>query len=209
MSLTTTRAAPPGWYPDPSAAHQWREWTGSRWSDVTRTGDETAVATGDVAASLPLIGALQRLVRYGIAAIFSGLGLLVGSLAHWPGTAHPSATWFATTCSDAGVALLVFGSLAFAFAARALQVRWTFASLVPGINILLVASLVIGRLGARSPLRRVLTEAALLTLYIAQSHGHPWLDIVPMVVAVDHLSSVSALVEQLSGPGHSPMGRAS
>jgi hypothetical protein len=36
VSISATSPIPPGWYPDPAGARQWRVWTGTTWSDATR-----------------------------------------------------------------------------------------------------------------------------------------------------------------------------
>ena len=199
MSLSAPGFVPPGWYPDPGGGRQWRAWNGTTWSDLTRPyGAATTTSTpGD---SLALVQALDRLVRYGVGAIFAGLGLVVSVLAHWPGTAQPVPTWFAITFSNAGVAMLFMGSVLFAFAARALDGRWSAGALVPGLNVVVVAGLVHHRLSGRSPWRRVATETLLLAFFVTQSHLHPWLGVIPMVVALEHLVSTRALLEQVCGP---------
>src|SRR5271156_4433898 len=77
VSLTSSSTVPPGWYPDPGGARQWRVWTGSTWSELTRpygpaTAPAAAPATPGVASSLALIDGLNRLVRYGTLALFTG-----------------------------------------------------------------------------------------------------------------------------------------
>src|SRR5271155_4319368 len=62
---------PSGWYPDPSGARQWRVWTGTQWSELTRPYGEVAPAPS-IATDLSLIQALHRLVRYGA----PGLGVV-------------------------------------------------------------------------------------------------------------------------------------
>lgn len=199
MSLTPSNAIPPGWYPDPSGARQWRVWTGTNWSELTRPYGEPVVST-PVAASLPLIDALHRLLRYGIVAFFAGLGLVVNVLAHWPGTAKPTPFWFASTALELGIGLLLIGSLCFSFAARQLEGHWTIEAFLPGINVLVVSGLVTQRLGGRSPLWRVVTETILLALFIGQSHTELWLGVAPALVTLDHMRWTSALVDRLAGP---------
>ena len=199
MSLTPSTAIPPGWYPDPSGARQWRVWTGTNWSELTRPYGEPVVST-PVAASLPLIDALHRLLRYGIVAFFAGLGLVVNVLAHWPGTAKPTPFWFASTALELGIGLLLIGSLCFSFAARQLEGHWTIEAFLPGINVLVVSGLVTQRLGGRSPLWRVVTETILLALFIGQSHTALWLGVAPALVTLDHMRWTSALVDRLAGP---------
>lgn len=199
MSLAAPSTAPSGWYPDPGGERQWRAWTGTDWSELTRPY-AAAVATPSIVASLTLIAALHRLVRYGIVAFFAGLGLVVNVLAHWPGTSHPTPFWFASTALDVGVALLVVGSLCFSLAARELEGHWSIEAIVPGVNVLVVSAQVTRRLAGRSPLWRVVTELLLLALYIGQSHSNAWLGLAPALVTLDQMRWTSTLIDRLAGP---------
>jgi hypothetical protein len=197
VNSTMTGAAPPGWYPDPAGERQWRVWTGDRWSELTRPY-ATASMRSDVSGDLGLIKALYRLVRYGIVAAFTGLGSVVGVLAHWPGTAHPVTPTFAAIGIDAGLSLLIFGTICFAFAARELEGRWTLWALIPAVNFVGVNALITRRLGGR-PLQRVSAEIILLALFAARFHAQPWLCIAPVIAAVGQLGWTTSLIQQLSG----------
>lgn len=126
-----SEAIPAGWYPDPSGARQWRVWTGVTWSEVTRPYGEP-VDTPPFEENLELLLALRRAFGAGIVGVVGGFGLLVGVLAHWPGTAHPEPRWFALAASNAAVALLLVGSVICAFAVRELRGRWTIEAFLPG-----------------------------------------------------------------------------
>jgi hypothetical protein len=203
MNLPSTSAVPPGWYPDPSGARQWRVWTGTMWSELTRPYGEPVV-TAPVVASLALISALHRLVRYGIVATFAGLGLVVSVLAHWPGTHQPTPLWFAETASDAGVALLVVGSVLYALALRELEGSWSLYAVLPGLNVLAAGALVTQRLAHRPQLLRLATQAALLGLFIAFARAQPWLCVAPVLVALDHYQWTSSLLDRLTAPATVP-----
>lgn len=200
MSLSSPGSAPPGWYPDPNHVRQWRVWTGSQWSEVTRSYGQPA-APSVLGASLALLSALHRLVRYGITATFAGLGLIVSILAHWPGTAHPTNAALAATLLDAGFALLLIGSVCYAFAARELLGRWSIEALLPGVNIVVVSATIASRLSGRSALRRVVSESVLLVLFIVQGHAQLWLGVAPVIIALDHARWTGALVDTLGAPG--------
>ena len=199
MSLSSPDSPPPGWYPDPSGDRQWRVWSGTRWSNLTRPFGEPVVPTS-LATSLEAVRALHRLVRYGVVAVFAGLGLVVSVLAHWPGTAHPMGEPLAAILSDTGVALFAIGTACYAFALRALKGRWTFAAFVPGVNVVVLSGLMTQRVGGRSPLVRVTSEIILLALFVAQSHAQVWLGVAPALVALDHARWSDALATRLSGP---------
>lgn len=196
MNPPPPSTVPPGWYPDPSGDRQWRVWTGTAWSQAVRPYGERVVATSLV-ESIPLINALHRLVRYGIVALFGGLGLVVSALAHWPHTHQPTPLWFAETATDAGLTLLVVATTLFAFAARELQGRWTPWALVPGLNVLVTSALVLRRLDVRSYELRLAMQAVLIALFVASAHRQPWLCVAPALVAFDQMLWTTSLVEQL------------
>ena len=194
MSLRES-SVPSGWYPDPSGERQWRVWTGREWSELTRPYGDVA-PTPSIAAHLPLIQALHRLVRYGIAGDFAGISILVSVLAHWPGTAHPVSEWFAVAACNVAVALVLVGSACFAFAARELERRWTLWAFIPGVNLFCVNAIVTTRLGGK-PLRRVGAEAVLMALFVAQFHAEAWLCVAPAIVAVGESQWITTLIEHL------------
>jgi hypothetical protein len=135
-----------------------------------------------IASDLPLIQALHRLVRYGVAGDFAGISILVSVLAHWPGTAHPVAQWFALAACNVAVALLVIGTAGFAFAARELEGHWTVWAFIPGVNLFAVNAVITKRLGGQ-PLRRVGAEA--------------WLCVAPVIVAVGQSQWIAKFIEQI------------
>lgn len=188
--------APPGWYPDPGGERQWRVWTGTQWSDTTRPFAPPPHPSVRVAPARPYDGALEYARRYGVLATFAGLGLLVGVLAHWPGSARPVPMWFAFATSDLAVALLVLGSFLYALAARSLTSRWHVVAVIPGLNVAYVS----GRLGEQLtgtwPTRRVASEVILLTLFIAQAHVAPWLAVAPALVGLSHYGLMQTYAER-------------
>jgi Protein of unknown function (DUF2510) len=186
---------PTGWYPDPSGARQWRVWTGTQWSELTRPYGEAASAPS-IATDLSLIQALHRLVRYGIAGDFAGISILVSVLAHWPGTAHPVSLSFAVSACNVAVALILIGSACFAFAARELEGHWTPWAFIPGVNLFAVNVIVTRRLGGQ-PLRRVGAEVVLMTLFVAQFHAEVWLCLAPVIVAVGESQWIATLIDQI------------
>jgi hypothetical protein len=186
---------PSGWYPDPSGARQWRVWTGTQWSELTRPYGDIEPARS-IVSDLSLIQALHRLVRYGIAGDFAGISILVSVLAHWPGTAHPVSEWFAVAACNVAVALVLIGSACFAFAARELEGHWTPWAFIPGVNLFAVNAVVTKRLGGQ-PLRRVGAEAVLMVLFVAEFHAEPWLCVAPVIVAVGQSQWITTLIDHL------------
>lgn len=125
----TPRVAPPGWYPDPSGAAQWRVWNGSTWTEVVRPFDESRPES--VVHDLASLRSQHRLRGYGVLAQFLGLGLLSASL-----NAVLVPRWFFAMAFGSGVGLTVIGSASFAIAARHLRGYWYFSDVVPALNVL-------------------------------------------------------------------------
>jgi uncharacterized protein DUF2510 len=195
VSTAVTSAPPPGWYPDPSGARQWRVWTGTAWSDVTRPYGERADSprSGNL---FSLVSALRRVQNVGIVGILGGLGLLVSVLAHWPGTAHPAPEWFALVATAAAAALLVLGSTVCALGVRELEGHWSLAAFLPGMNLFVASALVNRRLGMR-PTWRIISEIVLLVVFASSSRDDLWLCIGPVIVAYLELTWFSALIDRL------------
>lgn len=206
MSSPDIGPVPPGWYPDPGAERQWRVWTGSNWSSVTRPYGEPDAPTA-LSESLGLVTAVQRLIRYGVVAIFAGLGLVVSIAAHLAGSAHPIDATLASTLLSTSIALLTIGTASYAFAGRELVGRWSPAVLVPGLNVLVVSSLVSRVLGESTPLRRVGVDVALIVLFILESRSYPYLALIPALVSLDLTTALTRLSHQLVGSA--PPNRAS
>jgi hypothetical protein len=205
VSLSSTDI-PRGWYPDPEGAPQWRQWTGEAWTAATIPYGE-ATPSPSIVSDIPLIQALHRLVRYGIVGLFTGLSILVSIVAHWPGKAQPVSEVFAVTACNVAVALLLIGSVCFAFAARELEGHWTWWAFVPAVNLFMVNAVVTRRLGAQ-PLRRVGSEALLLVLFIVQYHSEMWLGVAPVILAVGQSTWTAALIENLLNPSSTTSPRA-
>jgi hypothetical protein len=145
-----------------------------------------------------LLLALRRVQNVGIVGVLGGLGLLVSVLAHWPGTAHPTPEWFAIVASGVAVAFLAAGTAACAFGVKELEGRWSLAAFAPGVNLFIASALVNRRLGIR-PAWRILSELALLVVFVASSRDDLWLCVGPVIVAYLESTWFSALIERLSG----------
>ncbi|MGH3732995.1 MAG: DUF2510 domain-containing protein [Acidimicrobiales bacterium] len=197
MSTLPISAIPPGWYPDPAGARQWRVWTGTDWSEVTRPYGERPEAPSP-AASFTLLLALRRVQNLGVVGVLGGLGLLVSVLAHLPGTLHPTPEWFAVVASNIAVVLIVIGTTVCAFGVRELEGRWSPAAFLPGLNLFIASALVNRRLGMR-PTWRIISEIVLLVIFAISSRDDFWLCVGPMIVAYLELTWFSALIERLSG----------
>ncbi|MHB1209948.1 MAG: hypothetical protein ACYC1I_09620 [Acidimicrobiales bacterium] len=198
MSIPPPTQVPPGWYPDPSGERQWRVWTGTSWSDVTRPyGDTTHQES--VASAIPLIMTLHWLLRYGVAAIFAGIGIVTSTLAHWPGSHAPMPLWLAETSIDTGLALLTAGTALFALGLRELDGKWGVAAFIPGYNVVATSERIIQRVSGKSGGRRVVSQVLLVALYVTQSHRQPWLGVALVVAAADQMQWIQALLDQFAG----------
>jgi peptidoglycan/LPS O-acetylase OafA/YrhL len=197
VSTPVTTAIPPGWYPDPTGERQWRVWTGTAWSDATRSYGES-VDVPRTTTALSLVLALRRVQNVGIVGILGGLGLLISVLAHWPGTAHPAPEWFAIVATIAAAILLALGTAVCAFGVKELEGHWSFAAFLPGMNLFVASALVNRRLGMR-PTWRILSEIVLLVVFAVSSRDDLWLCIGPVIVTYLELTWFSALIDRL-GP---------
>ncbi len=184
-----------GWYPDPSGERQWRWWSGDAWTASTIPYGEPVAPPSGV-SDIALIQALHRLVRYAIAMFFVGLAIIVSVQAHWPGSARPVSETFAVTSANIAVAVVLFGSVCFAFAARELEGHWRWWAFVPVLNLFGVLSIVTRRLGGR-PLQRVGADVFLLVIFVLQYHHEMWLCVAPVILAVGESTWVAALIEKL------------
>jgi hypothetical protein len=173
-------------------------WTGTQWSEVTRPYGDVAPAPR-FAANLVLVQTMRRVLRAGIVGVVGGLGLLVGVLAHWSGTANPAPRWFVLSALDLAVALMIVGSVICAFGVKELKGRWSLEAFVPGVNLFFASALVAKRLG-RNQFWRVFSEVVMLVLFVISLHADLWLAIGPVIVAYIETTWFSALVEQLNGP---------
>ncbi|MGC2485552.1 MAG: hypothetical protein WA359_04825 [Acidimicrobiales bacterium] len=194
MSVPSTNVVPPGWYPDPGGLRQWRVWTGTDWSDLTRPYGDAVTPRPSPPHSLML--ALRRVQSVGIIGVIGGLGLLVSVLVHWPGTTHPEPQWFADVASNVAVALLAVGATTCAFGVRELEGRWSLAAILPGLNLFYASALVNRRLGLR-PNWRIVSEVVLLVAFVISARQDLWFAIAPAIVAYLELTWFSALIDRL------------
>jgi len=188
---------PPGWYPDPSGQRQWRVWTGTRWSELTRPYGETPENT-PLFSNFNEVRALNRALRYGLVGVLSGIGLAVSLAAHWTGTAHPAPHPFLVLVSFLAGALFCLGSVALGFAVTELNGQRTPVAFLPGINLLAFTALVTHKMGGRA-LQRVLSEIVLLGLFVLEFHAEPWITVALAIVALDEMRWTDALAQRLSG----------
>lgn len=195
MSEHLPNTVPSGWYPDPSGAPQWRVWTGSRWSELTKPYGPRP-AGEEVLPTLRSIQAVHRVLRYGIVGFLGGFGVLVGTLGHLPHSAHPAPTSFYWVASALALALVLFGSLALGVAVSALNGKLTPVALVPGLNFLAFSALATKRLGGK-PGRRIASEALLLLIFATQLRHSPLYCLVLGMVALDQMRWTRVLLEKL------------
>jgi len=143
-----------------------------------------------------LVLALRRVLNVGIVGILGGLGLLVGVLAHWPGTAHPAPEWFVVAATAAAAGLLALGSTVCAIGVRELEGHWSLGAFLPGMNLFVASALVNRRLGLR-PTWRIISEIVLLVVFASSSRDDLWLCVGPVIVAYLELTWFSALIDRL------------
>lgn len=198
MAPVPPSSIPSGWYPDPSGAPQWRVWNGHDWSTVTRpfsTRDDQP--TTENLAVTSTLSSLRLVRRFGVVALFGGLGLLLSALAHWPGTHSPtSPTWAQITLLTA-LGLLTFGTVGFAYAVRTLQGYWSFDAFVPGLNVLSLNVLCAQRLGVRRIGPPVGIELALLVFTCATFHQTPLSAVLLAAIARSFMLRIGYVIEHI------------
>jgi hypothetical protein len=140
---------------------------------------------------------LRLLCPWGITALYGGLGLLLTSVAHWPGTHQPMPHAVAIASASLALLLLLLGTLSFAFTERALQGHWTLDACIPGLNALGVEVLLTRRLGLPSATWRLGVEAVMLALIIVQFHVSPWLGAGLVLLALGHVARATVAIAQL------------
>lgn len=194
---------PPGWYPDPSGARQWRVWNGTAWSDVTRPYGDLASPVSSLsldASGLTLVGALHRLTQFGILAYYAGFALLVSLVAHWPGQPHPVSARFASATLGAAIGLMLIGTVSFGVTVRALRGSWTLDAVLPLVNTFAVSYLMSQRIGITRPSTRVTADAVITLGFVLLSPAQPWVGIALAGVAFSQLARTYVLSDRLLGP---------
>jgi len=195
---------PPGWYPDPSGARQWRVWNGTAWSDVTRTYGEktTPVMTPSLGKTeLDLLSALRRLTQFGVLAYYAGFALLISLIAHWPGRPHPVSARFASATLGAAMGLTLIGAISFAVCVHALRGRWTLEALIPLVNTFAASYLMSRRIGLNNPAFRLGADVFITGGFVLLSTAQPWVGIALAGVAFTQLARALVLSDRLSEPG--------
>jgi hypothetical protein len=135
--VSDARAKPPpkGWYPDPTGAPQWRIWNGTTWSEHVR-GFSAPVPP--LVSALEAVRATATLERGGAASFFAGAALLIDAAHHHAGLVARSANLYATIVV-VGLALAVFGHVAFARAGATIAGHHRWLAAVPVLNVLMWA----------------------------------------------------------------------
>ena len=200
MSVVSSPPTPAGWYPDPSGERQWRVWNGREWSGVTKpfahySPLHVTPSPADVRRSLDV------LQRYAIPAVFGGLGLLLSTLAHWPGTNNPTSATWASIAGIIAIGLLSSSSVLIAAAVRHLQGHWSVDAFIPGLNILSVNVLIARRLGLDSLGSGPLYEGLMLVATCWLFHQGPFMFLLLVGLTRSYLVRIGFLLRALD---HAP-----
>ncbi len=197
MSDSLPSSTPPGWYPDPSGSPQWRVWTGSRWSELTRPyGARPEIS--QLLTNFKEVRALRGAARYGIGCVTGAIGLAVGVATHWTHSAQPASQSFLAAAVAVSLALLIVGSAALSFAVNELNGEVTPLAYIPLVNLVTFTALVTHKMGGR-PVQRVLSQLVLLALFIASYSTMSWMVVALLIVTIDEISWTNRLIERLSG----------
>lgn len=201
-----TNTPPAGWYPDPSGADQWRVWNGQSWTDLTRPYGPAAPARDPVGVALLHDGmrSLRALLRYGIAAYFMGLGLLVSVIVHRPGQDPALSPSLYAALLGAALGFLLIGTAAYAVFLRHFLGRWTLEGLLPGINVIVTTYVVAHHVAPRHAVARVAIEAVIVILFCRYVAIYPAVCVLLAYVAQQHVrvtqSLLAAATTQMSSP---------
>ncbi len=142
----STTPTPSGWYPDPSGQPQWRVWTGSQWSTMTRPYGTSRPSTPEILASLNQFRSLARARYFAPLGYFTGLNLLVSIIGNWPSGPHPLAHLWLLPLLGACAFFLIMAWVICAQAVRSFQESWTFWALLPVGNLFVLSGLLRKRL---------------------------------------------------------------
>jgi len=193
---------PAGWYPDPSGERQWRVWSGTQWSTVTRPYatrvDVTSPDTFGV-KELEQLNSLRHLTRFGILAYYAGFAVLVSLVAHWPGRAHPVPVRFASATLGTAIGLTLIGAISFAASVHSLRGRWTLDAVVPVVNTFAASYWMSRRLGLVNPAPRLAIDAVITVGFAALVGTQPWVGVALASVAFSQLARAYVLIDRLSG----------
>ena len=67
------------------------------------------------------------------------------------------------------------------------------------MNVIVVSSIISKRLGEVGRLRRAAANVALIALYVLESRNYPYLALLPALVSLDLMTSLTRLRSQLVG----------
>ena len=164
---TESSGPPPGWYPDPAGARQWRIWNGREWTDTTRPyGD----APPPLSKTLVAVRAHHALARYGVVSYFAGIGLMIDAYHHRPALLATTNVHLYSVFVLLGFALFAIGHFAFTRATSSLLAAPHWVVSVPLVNVVvwsrfvaLRCSYVLAMFGKAAPSRRESADAAMTT----------------------------------------------
>lgn len=138
----STNLTPNGWYPDPSGQPQWRVWTGSKWSTLTRPYGSSSPSTPRIVGSLSRVQAIARVRYLATLGYFGGLNLLASLIRSWPKGSHPFSDFWLLPLLGLACSLLIIAWTVSAQAVRTFQDNWTIWALLPLGNLLIVMGLI-------------------------------------------------------------------
>lgn len=199
MSTPSTTTIPAGWYPDPAGAAQWRLWNGRDWTTLTKPYNTMVTTVPPLAAMAPA-SALRWVRRVGIPAYFGGLGLLLSTLAHWPGTAQPTSSTWAVVAGLVAVGTLSVATILCGYGVYALQGHWSLDVVIPGLNLLSVMVLVLRRLGVANFTAAMAIDAFMIVVVIVTFRQSPLACLLLMALTRSQMNRVAALLSILESP---------
>ena len=187
-STTTT---PSGWYPDPSGQPQWRVWTGSQWSTITRPYGTSRPSTPALLVSLNQIRSLARARYFAPFGYFAGLNLLVSIIGNWPSGPHPLTHPWLLPLLGASAFFIIMAWAISAQAVRSFQESWTFWALLPVGNQFVLTALLRKRL--LGPLARTSSgDLVGIVMWMIVATSTPLAGIITALIAFGQVQLINA-----------------
>jgi hypothetical protein len=193
----TVVTTPSGWYPDPSGQPQWRVWTGTQWSNVTRPYRLEGFTQRKLLSSLNKVQSIARARYLAPLGYFGALNLLASLLIHWPIGPKPFSDPWLLPLLGLLIFFFVMSWVVTAQAVRSFQENWTFWALVPLGNLLILTGLLRHELlgGTARPLPSDLLG---LVMWAIVAPSTPVAGAITALMALAHVQLFSAYLNNVT-----------
>lgn len=196
MSETKT-PIPSGWYPDPSGRPQWRVWTGSQWSTVTRPYQAQTPPTKQLFASLHRVKVIFSARFLAPLGYLAGLNLGASTFNHWPSRSGSGFTPWLALLFGLSVFLIVIAWALAARAVRSFQDHWTFWALLPLGNLIILTSLLRREL-LNVPSRLISSDLIGLSMWLIVAGQTPWAGLITALIAMAQVQLFTVYLDNVA-----------